>query len=207
MDQGATVLSFPVGLRNEAVTGERLDREAQLVERARFDRGAFAELYREHYGAIGSYLFRRTGDAHATEDLLGDTFLAALRAMPRFAHRGVPFRQWLLRIATRAANRWARVEGRRPRRLDGEAALEGVAAGERDAAAGAERTDERAWVQRCLLAIPARFQAAIALHYVEGLSVEEVARTLGCRPGTVKSRLSRGRAALAVVMARGRSRS
>jgi RNA polymerase sigma-70 factor (ECF subfamily) len=78
------------------------------------------------------------------------------------------------------------------------------------AASGTEAhdlSDERSWVQRCLRAVAPRFQAVLALHYVEGLSVEEVARTLHCRPGTVKSRLARGRAALAREMARSARRS
>ncbi len=69
-----------------------------------------------------------------------------------------------------------------------------------------ELDDERARVQRCLRAIAPRFQSVLALHYVEGLSVDEVARTLRCRPGTVKSRLARGRAALAAELARGAPR-
>jgi RNA polymerase sigma-70 factor (ECF subfamily) len=192
---------------SDRAIAERCAAEAGLVQRARDDREAFAELYRGHYAAIGSYLLRRTGDAHATEDLLGDVFLAALRAMPRFELRGVPFRSWLLRIATHAANKWARAERRRPRRLP---EFDDVADGAPQHAEQHAATDERAWVQRCLLEIPPRFQAALALHYVEGLSIDEVAATLGCRPGTVKSRLSRGRAALEGVMTRsivGRARA
>jgi RNA polymerase sigma-70 factor (ECF subfamily) len=41
----------------------------------------------------------------------------------------------------------------------------------------------------------------IALHHLEGLSVEEVAAALGCRVGTVKARLSRGRARMRVLLA------
>jgi RNA polymerase sigma-70 factor (ECF subfamily) len=173
------------------------DREAGLVERARRDREAFAELYRAHYAAIGAYLFRRCGDAHATEDLLNEVFLSAFRALPRFVLREVPFRAWLYRIATRAANRHLRREARRPEPIDEPGALvdaESERRGAHDAA------DECAWVQRCLRRLAPNHQAVLVLHYVEGMGVEEVAGVLRCRPGTVKSRLARGRAALERVM-------
>ena len=82
--------------------------EVELVEAARSSREAFAELYRRNYEAIGRYLHRRTGCAHATEDLLSEVFLSALKALPRYRARGIAFRHWLYRIATRAANHWAR---------------------------------------------------------------------------------------------------
>ena len=92
--------------------------EAALVERARREPQAFAELYRMHYSAVGRYLFRRTGDAHATEDLLSEVFLAALRGIGGFRSRGIPFRYWLLRIATNAANREAARRGPELRPLE-----------------------------------------------------------------------------------------
>jgi RNA polymerase sigma-70 factor (ECF subfamily) len=173
------------------------DGEARLIERARRDREAFAELYRAHYAAIGAYLFRRCGDAHAAEDLLSEVFLAALRALPRFEVRAVPFRAWLYRIATHAANRFMRREARRPEAIEEPAALvdersERLTVGD---AAG-----QRAWVQRCLRRIAPNHQAVLVLHHVEGLSIEEIAIALRCRPGTVKSRLARGRVALERVM-------
>ena len=81
--------------------------EREAVARAQRDPRAFAALYRAHYDAIGGYLYRRTGDAHATEDLLSEVFLKALQSLSRYRSRGVPFRFWLLRIATNAANRSA----------------------------------------------------------------------------------------------------
>jgi RNA polymerase sigma-70 factor, ECF subfamily len=45
--------------------------------------------------------------------------------------------------------------------------------------------------------LPKQQAAAIALHYVDDLSVESIANVLGCSSGTVKTHLSRGRHALA----------
>ena len=54
--------------------------------------------------------------------------------------------------------------------------------------------DDRVEPMRCaLLALPLAFQTALSLHYYEDLSVEVIAEIMNCRPGTVKSRLSRGR--------------
>jgi DNA-directed RNA polymerase specialized sigma24 family protein len=130
--------------RGDARPAVHDERERRLIERARTDRDAFAVLYREHYEAIGGYLFRRIGDVHASEDLLGDVFLSALQALPRFEPRGVPFRAWLLRIATYAANRWARANGRRPRPLSERAeVVDGAASGTE----AHDLSDERSWVQ------------------------------------------------------------
>ena len=111
--------------------------------------------------------------------------MAALRWLPRYHHRGVPFRGWLYRIATNTANRWAR---RRPRHEALHADRPAVLTVD-----SPERSDLRERARRALLAMPPKYQAVLALHYLEGLSVDEVAAILGCRAGTVKSRLSRAR--------------
>ncbi len=162
--------------------------EAALIERAKSDAGAFATLYRRHYPTIVGYLFRRTGDVHAAEDLASETFLAAMGALPRYTVTQVPLRIWLLRISTNAANRWARQ--RQKLRLERAAftPLTAGSAGERQAAL------EEA--QRALLALSPEHQAVLSLHYLESLSVEDVATVIGCRLGTIKSRLARARAAM-----------
>jgi RNA polymerase sigma factor (sigma-70 family) len=50
--------------------------------------------------------------------------------------------------------------------------------------------------QLALLALPPRYQAVLSLYYLEDMSLAEISTVLGCRLGTVKSRLSRGREAL-----------
>ena len=61
----------------------------------------------------------------------------------------------------------------------------------------AERTAQAADVQRALLAVPSEFRAALVMHEIQDLPVEEIATILGIPTGTVKSRLHRGRVALA----------
>jgi len=152
---------------------------------------AFVVLYREHYAALAAYLYRRTGCRHATEDLLAEVFLAAYRGLPRYRDRGRPILFWLYGIATRLVGRWLR--GRRSEEPLA-AAAEVPAPDEpvREVAAAEEAARARALLAR----LPRRFQDVLALHYLEDLRVEEIAQALALRPGTVKSRLSRGRARL-----------
>lgn len=166
--------------------------EAALIKQAKRDRNAFAGLYRRHYGAIARYLYRRTGDVHAAEDLVADVFLTALKRLSRFRYRGIPFRYWLYRIATNAANRWSR----RRRKHAHQSLSEDVAVPDRESESATVNGVTAGQAQRVLLSLAPKQQAVLTLHYLEGLRIEEIAAVLGCRLGTVKSRLSRGRAAL-----------
>ena len=170
----------------------RPEAEPDLVERTKHDRASFALLYRRHYAAIAGYIHRRVGDAHETEDLVSDVFLAAMRGLSKYQYRGVPFRAWLYRLATNTVNRWARRRRRWAlRSLDGDGMPHDVASKE---SADGDLDLER--VRLALLSLPPKFQTVLALHYLEGLKVEAVAEVVGCRVGTVKSRLSRARNAL-----------
>lgn len=185
------------------------DAEAALVERAKRDREAFAILYRRHYGMIVGYILRRIGDAHAAEDLTADVFTAALRYLPRYRQRGVPIKAWLYRIATTTVNRWVRRQQRRSVIEGFFAAMRGPSEGDGPGDGNGSvrhdlpRTDaERA--RLALLALPPKFQTVLSLHYLEGLSLQDIAVAVGCRLGTVKSRLSRGRDAMRERLSNGR---
>jgi RNA polymerase sigma-70 factor (ECF subfamily) len=175
------------------------DAESELIERAKRDRQAFAILYRRHYALVAGYIHRRVGDPHVTEDLVADTFMTALRCLPKYRNRGVPLKAWLYRIATTSVNRWARKQRRWFRPL-GESFVASVQTTE-CASAGGEC--DREHVRKCLLALAPKYQSVLSLHYLEGMSVENVSQALGCRLGTVKSRLSRGREALRGKLLRG----
>ena len=154
--------------------------EAALIDAARRDRDAFGSLFERHHAAIWRYLHRRTGDAHLADDLLGEVFLALLRALPRYRVTGAPLRHWLLRVATRSANRALRQRRRRH------------TTPLVDVADDAPR-DDTSTLRAALLQLREAEQAVLVLHYQESLSVATIAEVLGCRPGAVKSRLRRGR--------------
>lgn len=184
-----TVTELPISLTSADWTPVEADRD--LIERAKRDRKAFAVLYRLHYDAIAGHVFRRVGDVHLSEDLVAEVFLTALRYLPRYRHRGVPFRAWLFRIATNTVNRWARRNRRRVvRSLDADIEHEPAAPARGDGETDGELA------QQALLSLSPKHQAVLALHYLEGMRVDEVAAVIGCSAGTVKSRLSRARVTL-----------
>jgi RNA polymerase sigma-70 factor (ECF subfamily) len=151
-----------------------------------------AALYREHYGPVAGYVYRRVGDVHVAEDLVAEVFLTVVRSLRRYQHRGVPFRAWLYRIATNTVNRWARRRRRQAVHELLQPSRAAVARGD----ANPRKEPDAGVARMAMLALPPRYQSVLALHYFEGLSVDEVAATLDCRIGTVKSRLSRARQAL-----------
>jgi RNA polymerase sigma-70 factor (ECF subfamily) len=83
---------------DEAVDDERI--VLALVDRAkRGDTDAFGRLYDRFQPEIVRYLSHRTGDAEVAQDLAQQVFLKAWQAIPRYEHRGAPFRAWLYRMA------------------------------------------------------------------------------------------------------------
>jgi RNA polymerase sigma-70 factor (ECF subfamily) len=153
-------------------------------------------LYREHSQALASYLLRRTACRHATEDLLAEVFLAALRGLPKYQDRGLPLRAWLYGIATRQVRRWRR---RKRHVLPLEDARE-VVDPQLSGAEAAAAQDEARRAFTLLQRLPTRFQEVLVLHHLEGLSMDEIALALSIRPGTAKSRLSRARERLRKIL-------
>lgn len=75
------------------------EQEAQEIEQACKDPRRFTVLYERYFGEIFRFILRRAGDRDLTSDLVQETFLKAMVALPRYQHRGLPFRAWLYRIA------------------------------------------------------------------------------------------------------------
>lgn len=170
--------------------------DAELVELAKGgDVRAYGELV-DRYREISfrtAYLIARNGaDA---EDATQDAFVKAYYALDRF-RSAEPFRPWILRIVSNEARNRRRSAGRRERlalRVV-ERRGPGDAAPSPDAAAIAQET--RRTLVAALEMLPKRDREVIACRYLLELSEAETATTLGIRPGTVKSRLSRGLARL-----------
>ena len=173
------------------MVGRPPDNEAQLVERARGGELAADEaLVRAHQDIAFRIACLVTGSAADAEDAAQEAFVRAWQALPRFRARA-PFRPWLLTIVANEARNRRRSAGRRAGLLLRAAAepSSGDAAPSPEAALLAQA--ERHELLAALSALPERDRNVIACRYLLDLSEDETAAALGCRRGTVKSRLSR----------------
>jgi RNA polymerase sigma-70 factor (ECF subfamily) len=171
--------------------------ERALVERARTDPLAFAELYERHVDRLYSYACRCLRDRMAAEDVVAETFQRALEHLPRYEWRGRPFSAWLFRIASNA------IAGRSRRATAGsDHALPDVA----DCALGPEamllRTERRRAVIHAVLTLPLPQRQVVLLRYGEELRHKDIARIVGRSEGAVKAQLHRALHALARKLAR-----
>ena len=157
---------------------------AEPIEPARAETGdrdaLVAELYR-HGPMLLAAARVITLDNDEAEDLMQTTFEIALRNLDGLREPRA-LRGWLLRIQAREAFRVTR-RLRRLVSLDGH--VEEIASQGHDLA-------QRADVRRAMSALPRRTRAAIALHYLAGLSVAETAEAMGVSENTIKSQVRTG---------------
>lgn len=164
--------------------------DAELMARVREgDREAFAELVERHEDAVVGYLARLTGDRDRADDLGQETFLRLFRGAAGYREQGY-LRAFLFRIATNLV----RSEERRRRRWALLLPLISRSpAGEGPASEGLLQRELHGQVAAAIAELPLAWRVPLVLHEIEGWPYAEVARELGWREGTVKSRIHRGR--------------
>ena len=178
-------------------------RVRSLLERSRGgDQSAFRELVVLHQDRAYGLALRITRSPADAEEVAQDAFLRAWLALARFRGES-SFGTWLYRIvARRAFDRLEQLRSRRGREVGGEEAVglaETVAAGAPGAAgsgAGEHEAARARRLERLVRGLPAAQRAAVTLYYYEDRSVEQVAAILRMPENTVKTHLSRARAAL-----------
>lgn len=131
---------------------------------------------------------RLTGDAEAARDVVQESWVEIVRGIARLDD-ATAFPAWAFRIVSRRCARWIRTK-QRGRRLDAAYAAEPVAAETSD---GGERASDAARMAAAMAGLPSDQRAAIALFYLEDLSVAEIAVALDVPSGTVKTRLMHAR--------------
>jgi RNA polymerase sigma-70 factor (sigma-E family) len=145
-----------------------------------------AEIYASGYRRLVVQLYAVTGDLGEAQEAVQEAFVRILCDPGRVARLENP-ESWLRRVAVNAA----RTRHRRRRVLDTLLRRQGPPAVVPDL------SPDHVMLMTALRRLPRAQRDAVALHYLADLPVDEVARTLDVSVGTVKSRLSRGRAALA----------
>jgi len=163
------------------------------------DREAFAELVRRHRDRLWAVAMRTLHDREEAADALQDALLKAYRSAA--GYRGeAAVTTWLHRIVVNAClDRVRRRQARPTVPLPGES-LEEDGHRRPDPASPVIDHDTHLVVREALARLPEEQRAALILVDVQGYPVAEVAVILGVAEGTVKSRCSRGRARLAVML-------
>ena len=177
-----------------------------IDEHRRGDREAFGELIRRHGDGVLGYLVKMSRNREQAEDLFQETFKRVHEKAHTF--RGSHFKSWLFKIATHVA-----IDGIRKRKrlrvvslnqeLDCpngncETLEAGIAAEDAyDPSEQAQRAEQIEKVREAIGALPARQRATLVLAYYQQLSYREVAATLGCSTGTVKTQMYRALRTLA----------
>ena len=175
--------------------------DLELVKRVqRGEKSAFDLLVLKYQHRIGAVIGRFVPDHAEAQDIAQESFMRAYRALQNF--RGdAQFYTWLYRIAVNTAKNHLVAMKRRPPTSDVEVEdaehFTGARMQDNDTPEHELLREEIAReVSQTVAALPEELRQAITLREVEGLSYEEIAETMDCPIGTVRSRIFRAREAI-----------
>lgn len=176
--------------------------DKKLVERVqKGDKGAFDLLVLKYQHKIVNLIMRYVRDPELALDISQDAFIKAYRALPRFRGDSA-FYTWMYRIAVNTAKNHLAAQRRRPMNVeldlqDPEQYDLHAKLKETDTPEGVTLSNElRESLERAIAALPEDLRTAIVLRELEGMSYEEIAQTMECPVGTVRSRIFRARDAI-----------
>jgi RNA polymerase sigma-70 factor (ECF subfamily) len=175
-----------------------VETSSDLLQRLRAgEEEAWREMHRDHYPRLWSSVQRILNNPTLADDVVQETFIKAHRDIHRF-HGQSQLGTWLYRIAINQALDTMRKKVRTERWLSflspvatEDSGMPTLPEGEVPPAAalGLERADLRARISEAMSGLSAEHRAVVQLRLIDEMSLEESARLLRCKPGTVNSRL------------------
>jgi len=180
------------------------DVDAELVARVqRGDKRAFDLLVLKYQRKIMRLLSRMIRDPAEIEDVAQEAFIKAYRALPQFRGDSA-FYTWLYRIAINTARNWQASNARRPSAPNVIDTEDGETFSQIDNLTDISTPESLMASQQivetvnaAISALPEELRTAIVLREIEGMSYEDIAQSMGCPIGTVRSRIFRAREAIA----------
>lgn len=163
-------------------------RDLRVEAARRGDRDAVEALLRDHYQRVAAVCRRLCANPEDAADATQEAMIAIVRGLPRFDGRSA-FSTWVYRVATNSCLDELRRVQRRP-----------AAAVPDDVAVPPPDTALRLDIDAALALVPIDFRSAVVLRDLCGLDYDEIASVLHIAPGTVRSRIARGRAQLAELL-------
>lgn len=154
--------------------------EGQNVILSRENKATLAEVYDKYADMLYRLALSHTQSREDAEDAVQDVFTKYIATSPRFADTEHE-RAWLVRVTVNRCHDLVR-----RRKLRTHESLDDITDLPSEESAGTS-------VLKTLSELPEKYRTAIALHYLEGFSVEEISKMLGISLSACKMRLSRGR--------------
>jgi len=181
-----------------------LDREQQLIERClNGQQAAWDELVKLHTARVYGICYRFTGSEHEAQDLTQEVFLRVFRSLKSFRVGEGSFTVWLARLSrnllidhyrrTKLERATDSIENQLPM-LEEKTAMSARS----DGLLAAREAGEL--LQKALRKLSPELRETVILRDLEEMEYREIAQVLNVPEGTVKSRLSRGRAELARIL-------
>ena len=159
--------------------------EKALIERAKEDKEAFGQLYEIYVDRIYNYVYYRTGNVADAEDLTAKIFVRAMKHIPRYQDKGVPFSAWLYRIAHNLVANWHRDHSRRQI-----VALDDIThwhVGDESPEFATQLMEDKESLLAAIRRLPSDRQELLILKFVERLSNAEIGDIMGRSEGAIKS--------------------
>ncbi len=156
--------------------------ESALVHAAqKGDREAFARLYEANAERIYRYVLARVGEPADAQDVTAEVFIRAMRALPSYREKGVPFIAWLYRISHNEAINYIKKRGRR-----GEMPLLDTIAANDDPAELALRQATYSEVMHAMSSLTDLQREVLSLRFAGELSITETAAAMNRSEQAVK---------------------
>jgi RNA polymerase sigma-70 factor (sigma-E family) len=163
--------------------------DAELTERIEVAPDRIEDLYVRHGPAAFRLAFLLTGDARAAEDAVQDAFVQVIGRLGNL-RTGLAFEAYLrTTVINIVRSRWRRAAIMRKYRVFEEASAAAIPASD-------SAIVDRLMVWNAIQQLPPRQRVAIVLRFYEDLAEDDIASIMRCRPGTARSLISRGMAAL-----------
>lgn len=163
-----------------------LDDQALIAKAQRGDRTSLSALTTRYWQPVYRFVYYKVSDVDDAQEITQETFLKALRALPRYQAMNASFKTYLLRIAQNLITDLWRKQGRSPQLIDiadyQEPLVDDTAAPE-DAALKAELRND---IMRLIALLPDEQQRTVQLRLITGLSVNDTARIMGKTDAAIK---------------------
>ena len=170
--------------------------EKWLISRAKTDKEAFLELYREYHPKLFAFLLMRTRNKELAEDIVQETFTKAIVALKNFQYKGCSFGAWLFRIAqNELISQWRKENKVIRQSLEEMEALmpSGLSAEEQliDQETSLETKERVKNLFKALGELDKEESQLITMKYISDLSYKDISVFLKKRPATLAVELHR----------------